>query len=110
MVFTRKQGKYIGFWRFFRSTELQTHRNTISQATHITYYHLKTSINNFRLKKVFASVIQVILARKCTQIGLAAILIAIGFPIRTENTLLPEEYQYPAQISRITPAKIVSES
>ena len=43
-----------------------------------------------------------ILTRKCIQIGLAAILITIGFPIRTENTLLAEEYQYPAQISRIT--------
>ena len=61
-------------------------------------------------KTFFASVIQVILARKCTQIGLAAILITIGFPIRTENTLLAEEYQYPAQISRITLAKILSES
>ena len=56
----------------------------------------------FDSKKFFASVIQVILARKCTQIGLAAILITIGFPIRTENTLLTEEYQYPAQISQIS--------
>ena len=64
----------------------------------------------FDSKKFLAGVIQVILTRKCTQIGLAAILITIGFPIRTENTLLAEEYQYPAQISRITLAKFFSES
>ena len=59
---------------------------------------------------MFASVIRVILTRKCTQIGLAAILITIGFSIRTENTLLAEEYQYPTQILRITPSNIFSGS
>ena len=61
-------------------------------------------------KKFFAGVIQVILTRKCTQIGLAAILITIGFSIRTENTLLAEEYRYPTQILRTTPANFFSES
>ena len=110
MIFTRKQGKYLDLWRFFRSTELQTHRNTIFQAIHITYYRLKNRLQKIDSQNIFASVIQVILTRKCTQIGLAAILITIGFPIRTENTLLAEEYQYPAQISRITPAYFFSES
>ena len=77
------------FLEVFRSTELQIHRNTISQARHISYYLLKKYIyKKIDSENILEGVIQVILTRNCSQIGLAAMLITIGFPIRTENTLL----------------------